>query len=205
MGLVLNNRIEQELTKEIFYKFLETTHILNITKINKVSDFYQFCCKIYVSSNLQQYNVDVDIDCNLKIAKRVKNIICEIRNLIIEQNIIIFENINKIDSFNKNYDKYKNSEKIVQLNHLLNIEKLKIDNSHFDTILNISENIVNLYDELSVLKNDEIKFQKGIEDIKKLKIQFINISLFLRSTDHFDKNLIKSDINVYPLATCKFI
>lgn len=224
MEIEKNKSTEIDLAQIFFDLFLKITNILCIAKIIKVSDFTDLLSNkindLYFKTVLLNFYeistinngfsfYEYHINSDLKIAKKTKNIIRIVRNLMIEKNNFIINNVN---AFNENYNEIENNKKITELNELLKIENSKLIDAQFNDISAICENINNLRNILEPFENNKFQFEKRIKEMKMLKITFTNISLFLKFTDYLfteeNKNLTSSKVpyatmvseNLYPSA-----
>lgn len=205
MGSTSSN--QQKFINFFFNYFLEKTDIYNMVKIVRVIDFISLGPDYnkngyivhdkYINLIANMYNIDdsrnneykmVNINSSSSIGKKTINTISIIRDLMIKEKEKIFNNINAIDVFNTNFNKNENFEEINKLTKLLEIENSKINDIELENISDISKNISNLNNKLYFLKNNIIEFDNKIKKRKLLKINLINISLFLESTNHLFLN-----------------
>lgn len=196
-----HKKIEEDLAKTFvnLFLYLNTNDISSINKIVTVSDFLNLCpdntseaYRLYLGFRNKLYNFycnssgkvlqksdyeNINIDYGSQIGIKTINIIFIIRNLMLEQKNIISDKINRID--------FINQQNFLELNNLLEIENFKLNNAQLIDIPIICENISNLRNNLlfSNFKNNILC--EGIQDKKSLKIQLVNISLFLIYTNHF--------------------
>lgn len=201
-----------ELAEDFFNNYLEKKDLpySHVPKLIKVTDFVDLCTfthtffNIDVRSKLIEFYefrsygmININSDCDIGIKTRY--IIYMIRELMLDRRQLILTSVNIIDSFNENYNENENNKKITELNELLIIENFKMNNIKFDHISSICENISNLEGKLLQFQHYKFQFEEGIKNKEILKIELINISLFLISTNHLFKD--ENSIIEIPHAT----